>query len=270
MSTNNSNNARELVRNKYGLIASGESCCCGKRTAASTYADVGESYASIDGYVPEADLGLGCGVPTEFAKMKLGDHVLDLGSGAGNDAFIARREVGATGHVFGLDFTPEMIAKAESNRNKLGYDNVEFLHGEIECIPLKDNIIDVVISNCVLNLVPDKKKAFAEIYRVLKPGGHFCVSDIVLVGELPEKMQKAAEFYVGCVAGAIQLDDYLANIENKGFESIEVLNKRTVQIPDEDLLEYLTTEELTAFRQSGTRILSITVRAIRPLTNQND
>lgn len=263
------NNSRELVRNKYGLIASGESNCCGKRTAASTYAEIGKSYASVDGYVPEADLGLGCGVPTEFAEIERGSRVLDLGSGAGNDAFIARREVGETGHVIGLDFTPEMIAKAELNCSKLGYQNVEFRHGEIENIPIEDKSIDVVISNCVLNLIPDKNKAFTEIYRVLKPGGHFCVSDIVLVGLLPEKLQSAAEFYVGCIAGAMQKDLYLKSIEDRGFENVEILKERTVHIPDKDILEYLTTEELADFHSSRIQILSITVKAKRPLDADN-
>lgn len=264
MKTETNQETRELVREKYADIAKGKACCCGTRTAASTYADVGESYAAVDGYVPDADMGLGCGVPTAFAAMRPGQTVLDLGSGAGNDVFIARREVGAEGRVIGVDFTPEMIEKAESNRLKLGYDNVEFRQGEIEDLPVCDAVVDVVISNCVLNLVPDKEQAFSEIFRVLRPGGHFCVSDIVLEGSLPDKMRKAAEFYVGCVAGALQKKDYLQTIKARGFESIEILKERSIQIPDEDLGKYLTAEELSAFRASGTNIQSVTVRARRP------
>ncbi len=269
MKSEKSQDTHELVRTKYADIARGESCCSGMRTAESTYAEVGESYGAVEGYVPEADLGLGCGVPTELAAMAPGQTVLDLGSGAGNDVFIARREVGETGRVIGVDFTPEMIARAEANREKLGYTNVEFRQGAIEDLPVEDGEVDVVISNCVLNLVPDKDRAFVEIFRVLKPGGRFCVSDIVLVGELPEKLRRAAELYVGCVAGAMQRAEYLGVIAKYGFEDIEVAKERSIQLPDADLLEHLTAEELAAFRASGTQILSITVRARRPLGAEN-
>ena len=255
---------RTLVREKYSEIAKGESSCCGKRTAASTYAGMGETYAAVEGYVPEADLGLGCGVPTELAQIKEGDVVLDLGSGAGNDVFIARREVGPEGRVIGVDFSAEMLERARANMKKLGYANIDFLEGEIEALPLADGRVDVVISNCVLNLVPDKSAAFREIHRVLKPGGHFCVSDIVLEGELPEKMRKAAEFQVGCVAGALQRKDYLYAIAEQGFEAIEAVRERAIVIPDADLLEVLTPEELEAFRESGTAITSLTIRASKP------
>lgn len=258
---------KALVREKYGEIASGKSCCCGQRTAASTYSEVGESYATIDGYLAEADLGLGCGVPTEFAGLEAGMTVLDLGSGAGNDVFVARREVGETGRVIGVDFTPAMLERAEENRKKLGYENVEFREGEIEALPVDGCEVDVVISNCVLNLVPDKTKAFGEIYRVLKKGGHFTVSDIVLEGELPEKMRKAAELYVGCVAGALQKEEYFGIIRETGFENVEIPKEREIQIPDEDLLEHLTKEELQSYRSSGTRVLSVTVKARKPEKN---
>lgn len=255
---------RDLVRSKYAEIARGNSCCCGRRTAASAYAEVGETYRVIDGYVAEADLGLGCGVPTELAGIREGDHVLDLGSGAGNDAFIARREVGKGGRVVGVDFTGEMNEQARTNAEKLGFTNVEFLLGEIEDLPLSGGAFDVVISNCVLNLVPNKIKVFSEICRVLKPGGHFCISDVVLEGRLPDKMRRAAEFYVGCVAGALQKADYLAAVAGQGFRSTQVLKEREIRIPDADLLEYLDPGELEEFRRSGTRILSITVKANRP------
>jgi len=257
-------NTRDLVRSKYGEIARGQGCCRGQEESACCYSEVGESYEAIGGYVPEADLGLGCGLPTEFAGIKEGDTVLDLGSGAGNDVFIARRETGASGRVIGVDFTPEMIALAEANRNKLGFSNIEFRRGEIEYLPVEDSSIDVVISNCVLNLVPDKERAFQEIFRVLKPGGHFCVSDIVVEGILPEKMRRAAELYVGCVAGALEKASYLEIIHQQGFEGMELVKEREIQIPDEELRHYLGAEELRSYRESGMRILSVTVRAGRP------
>lgn len=266
MKTESHQETRDLVRGKYSEIARGESCCCGNCSPGTTYSEIGESYAAVKGYVPDADLGLGCGVPTEFAGMGPGQTVLDLGSGAGNDVFIARREVGETGRVIGVDFTPDMIEKAETNRAKLGLENVEFRQGDIEDLPICDGMVDVVISNCVLNLVPDKAKAFSEIHRVLKPGGHFCVSDIVLEGVLPEKLQKAAELYVGCVSGALQKNDYLYHIETLGFESIEILKERAILISDEELGEYLSDDELSTFRASGMKILSVTIRAKRPAT----
>lgn len=259
-----SEETKHLVREKYGDIAQGKSCCCGKRTAASTYADVGEAYERVEGYVPEADLGLGCGIPTEHAGLAPGLTVLDLGSGAGNDVFVARRHVGESGRVIGVDFTPDMLAKAEANRAKLGYTNVEFRQGDIENLPVPEAEIDVVVSNCVLNLVPDKARAFDEIFRVLKPGGRFAVSDIVLEGELPEKMRRAAEFYVGCIAGALQKSAYLGTVEKAGFADIATPKEREIHIPDGDLAEHLSTEELAAFRASGTRVLSVTVTARKP------
>jgi len=255
---------RRLVRDKYADIASGKSGCCGARTAASAYAGVGEDYAQLDGYDPEADLGLGCGVPTKLAALAPGHTVLDLGSGAGNDVFVARRAVGDTGRVIGVDFTPEMVAKAEANRRRLGYGNVEFRQGEIEHLPLAEGEVDVVISNCVLNLVPDKDRAFAEILRVLRPGGHFTVSDIVLEGDLPDAMRGAAELYVGCVSGALQKADYLGTIERTGFDSVRSAREREIRIPDDDLEAHLSDAELVRFRESGTRILSITVTGRKP------
>jgi arsenite methyltransferase len=262
----NAEQTKSLVREKYGEIARGGSDCCGRRTAASTYHEVGESYARLEGYVPAADLGLGCGLPTEHAGLMPGMTVLDLGSGAGNDVFVARREIGPTGRVIGVDFTPAMIAQAEANRVQLGYENVEFLLGEIEDLPLANGLADVVVSNCVLNLVPDKVRAFAEIHRVLKPGGHLCVSDIVLEGALPEKLRRAAELYVGCVAGALERDAYLGIVAMSGFEAVEVVKEREIHLSDADLREHLDEAGLAAYRASGARILSVTLRATRPAT----
>jgi SAM-dependent methyltransferase len=220
-----------------------------------------DDYSCVEGYVPDADLYLGCGMPTEYAALNEGDYVLDLGSGAGNDVFIARRSVGERGKVIGLDMTQEMIDKARQNCDKLGYNNVEFRLGEIEKMPVGGNIIDVVISNCVLNLVPNKQKAFCEIFRVLKPGGHFCISDIVLKGELPAGLQPAAEMYAGCVTGAIQMEDYLSIIEKTGFTNIKVYKEKSIVLPDDLLLNYMSDDELQNYRNSGAAIISITVYA---------
>jgi SAM-dependent methyltransferase len=206
---------KDLVRTKYAEIAlqdkasNAASCCgAGPRTwygpeTSGPNAIFSDDYSALKGYNPDADLGLGCGLPTQFAGINPGDTVLDLGSGAGNDCFVARHETGADGRVIGVDFTPEMIAKAKANAAKLGFQNVEFRQGDIEALPLTSNIVDVVVSNCVLNLVPDKRKAFSEVLRVLKPNGHFSISDVVLRGELPDQLQQAAEMYAGCVSGAL-------------------------------------------------------------------
>jgi len=187
--------------------------------------------------------------------------VLDLGSGAGNDCFVARAIVGETGKVVGIDFTDAMLEKARKNKAKLGFQNVEFVKGDIEDMPLDDNQFDVVISNCVLNLVPDKRKAFAEIRRVLKPGGHFCVSDVVVKGNLPEKLKNDAEMYAGCVSGAIEMQEYLNIIRETGFQSVTVHKQKEVQLPQEILRKYLNEEEIRQFNQKEIGIFSITVAA---------
>ncbi|MDP1993617.1 MAG: arsenite methyltransferase, partial [Ignavibacteria bacterium] len=225
------------------------------------YTVMQDDYHHLDGYVADADLGLGCGLPTEFAAIKKGDVVVDLGSGAGNDVFVARALTGEEGKVIGIDMTKEMIDKANTNNVKLGFKNVEFHLGEIEAMPLDNSIADVVVSNCVLNLVPNKQKAFAEIYRVLKTGGHFCVSDIVIKGELPENLKASAEMYAGCVAGAIQQDDYLHIISTTGFTNVEIKKTKVIDLPDEILKEYLSESELSEYRQSGIGVFSITVTA---------
>ncbi len=265
---NTDNEIKKVVKDKYAEIAirsdikSGCGCGCGSTAGVNKeYSILSDEYASLDGYVPDADLKLGCGVPTEHAGIKQGDTVLDLGSGAGNDVFVARSLVGETGKVIGIDFTPEMIAKAERNKQKLGYKNVEFRPGEIENMPVENNSIDVVISNCVLNLVPDKDKAFSEIFRVLKTGAHFCVSDIVLKGELPENIRKSAAMYAGCIASALQMEDYLYVIKKAGFKNIEVKTEKKISLPDELLLHYVSKEELDKFRKSGSGVYSITVNA---------
>ena len=268
----NSDELKEIVKEKYGRIADRDkkqnaSSCCGSTSCCSSmdYTVFSDDYKNLEGYNADADLGLGCGLPTQFAGIEPGHHVLDLGSGAGNDCFVARAIVGETGKVTGLDFTDAMIAKANVNREKLGYQNVEFIQGDIEDIPLHNGLVDVVVSNCVLNLVPDKDKAFAEIYRVLKPGGHFCVSDVVIKGRIPDKLRQDAEMYAGCVAGAIEQDEYLAIIGKTGFNQPVIHKSKQVEIPDELLTDYMTPDEITAFKNSGTGIFSITVSAYKPL-----
>lgn len=258
---------KEIVKSKYNLIAdqsNDESCCCSKGDSAAwdkDYTIFSENYKKLEGYSEEADLGLGCGLPTQFAQISKGDTVLDLGSGAGNDCFVARAIVGESGKVIGVDFADKMLEKARKNAQTLGYQNVKFIKGDIDQLPIKDETIDVVVSNCVLNLVPDKVKAFAEIHRVLKTGGHFSVSDIVISGTLPEKLLKEAEMYAGCVAGAITNTAYLGIIKSQGFTEIKVPKVKEIHIPDETLVKYLNPDELAKYRNSDIGIFSITVFA---------
>ncbi len=257
-----------IVQKKYGQIAQqslineqtsccGSSSCCGELE----FGMIGDEYTGVKGHNADADLGLGCGIPTQFANIKEGDSVLDLGSGAGNDCFVARAIVGQSGKVTGIDFTDAMLTKARANNAKLGYTNVEFIQGDIEEMPLDDNQFDVIVSNCVLNLVPDKQKAFAEMYRVLKPGGHFCVSDVVIKGELPEKLQKDAEMYVGCVSGASKITDYLKIISNQQFKDIYIHKEKIISIPENVLENYLSKEEIKNLKTGNTGIISITISA---------
>ncbi|MDX1910110.1 MAG: arsenite methyltransferase [Saprospiraceae bacterium] len=259
---------KNMVRDKYAEIAlqsreENAVSCCGSGPA-GTYTIMADNYSSLEGYQPDADLGLGCGLPTQFAHIQPGDVVLDLGSGAGNDAFVARAETGAAGKVIGVDFTPAMINRARENAEKLGFHNVEFRQGDIEDLPVSGQSVDVVVSNCVLNLVPDKERVFAEIMRVLRPGGHFSISDVVLSGKLPDALRDAAEMYAGCVSGAVQMDEYLGLIRNAGFENVVVQKQKPILIPDEILLEYLSEAELNAFTAAKTGIFSITVYAEKP------
>jgi len=262
----NDEQIKEMVKQKYGEIALQDketaSCSCAPSCCSSeVYTMMSEDYSQLDGYNPDADLNLGCGLPTQFAKIKKGDVVIDLGSGAGNDCFIARAETGETGKVIGIDFTPAMIEKARINAEKRGFINVTFRQGDIEKIPVTANAADVVVSNCVLNLVPNKKAVFKEIFRVLKVGGHFSISDIVLVGELPKKLQEAAEMYAGCVAGASQKNDYLSFIEQAGFKNITLQKETSILIPDDVLKNYLTEKEIEIYKTNPTIIRSITVYA---------
>ncbi|GLB51600.1 arsenite S-adenosylmethyltransferase [Neptunitalea chrysea] len=266
----NEQELKQVVKERYARIAEqgkaeNAASCCGATTPSNkVYNIMMDDYSETGGYIEDADLGLGCGLPTHFAKIKKGDTVIDLGSGAGNDCFVARHETGVEGKVIGIDFTLAMINKARINAEKLGFNNVEFREGDIDDMPVNNNVADVVVSNCVLNLVPNKQKVINEIFRVLKPGGHFSISDIVLVGELPDALHKDAEMYAGCVAGAIQKVDYLKAIEDAGFSEISLQKEKTITIPDDILEKYLSEKEITDFNNGTTGIFSITVYAEKP------
>jgi len=258
---------KTMVKDQYSKIAlqdkqTNESSCCGATACCTEVSSImADDYKDLKGYNPEADLGLGCGLPTQFAKIKKGDVVIDLGSGAGNDCFIARAETGETGKVIGIDMTEAMINRARVNTEKLNYHNVEFRLGEIESMPVPSNAADVIVSNCVLNLVPDKRKAFQEIHRVLKPGGHFSISDIVISGKLPEKVMQTAELYAGCVSGGIPKDEYMNIIKELGFENITIQKEKRVTVPDDVLANYLSADEIQQYKDSGAGVFSITVYA---------
>lgn len=265
---------KEIVRQKYSEIAlqdkeTNQASCCGSGACTTeVYNIMTDDYTELNGYKKEADLGLGCGLPTQFAKIKTGDLVIDLGSGAGNDCFVARAETGESGKVIGIDFTEAMISKARKNAETLGFHNVEFRQGDIENIPVNDGIADVIVSNCVLNLVPDKAKVFQEIYRVLKPGGHFSISDVVLTGDLPKELQISAEMYAGCVSGAIQKDDYLKLIKDAKFEGLSIQKAKQIQLPDDILSQYLDIQQLSDYKAGKFGIESITVFASKPATTK--
>lgn len=270
METRTDEELKEIVRAKYAEIAlqdkeTNTASCCGSGCCSTeVYNIMSEDYTQLGGYAADADLGLGCGLPTEFAQIWPGDTVIDLGSGAGNDCFIARAITGEKGKVIGIDFTPAMIDKARANAEKLGYNNVEFRQGDIEQMPVTAGVADVIVSNCVLNLVPNKNKVMKEIFRVLKPGGHFSISDVVLVGDLPDALKQTAEMYAGCISGAIQKEAYLAIIRNNGFTDITIQKEKPITIPHDILQAYLPEAEIEAFNTSGPGIYSITVYAARP------
>lgn len=263
---------KKTVKEKYGQISGqsreeNASSCCGSGCGCDTvdYSIFADDYSGVEGYSSDADLGLGCGLPTEYAHIKKGDTVVDLGSGAGNDCFVARQLTGENGRIIGLDMTEEMVEKARKNASKLNFDNVSFVLGDIEEMPLNDDLADVVVSNCVLNLVPDKGIAFKETYRIIRPGGHFSISDVVTRGDLPEPLKEDAEMYAGCVAGAIDINDYLAIIEETGFTNVTVQKQKKITLPEEILVKYMSEDEIEAFKESETGIFSITVYGEKPV-----
>ncbi len=254
---------KDTVKEKYAeIVETNKSCGCGcgsDFTFPDGSTDFSKDYSNLGGYEKDADYNLGCGIPTGFVNIKEGDTVVDLGAGAGNDVFVARRLVGETGKVIGIDMTEAMIKKANENKQKLGYKNIDFRLGDIENIPVDDNAADIVISNCVMNLVPDKEKAFAEVYRILNKTGKFSISDIVVTGNLPDKLRKSAELYVGCVAGAIDKQEYINAIKKAGFINVKVVEEKKYILPEGLVKQYLSQEEYDLYITSNAEILSITV-----------
>jgi arsenite methyltransferase len=272
---------KKTVRDRYGNIAAqGGSCCVPSTPKASCCGDQNlvENISMSIGYsakdlqsVPEgANLGLGCGNPVALASLKEGETVIDLGSGGGFDCFLAARQVGKSGRVIGVDMTPEMLDKARENARKGDYSNVEFRLGEIENLPAADNVADIIISNCVINLSPDKGRVFQESFRVLKPGGRLMVSDIVLLHELPKAIMDSVAAYTGCVAGALLKDDYLGAMRQAGFQEIKIINETF--FPVEDLLIHPAAKGIGAdsdtekdmAKQLSASVASIKVYAVKP------
>ncbi len=264
------------VRERYGKIASkGKSCnapatsCCGGSPASAISQKVGYSAEELKGIPEEANLGLGCGNPVALASLKEGETVLDLGSGAGIDCFLAANTVGEKGRIIGVDMTPEMLDKARQNAQKGHYTNVEFRLGEIENLPAADGSADVIISNCVINLSPDKKRVFREAYRVLKSGGRLMVSDIVLLHPLPKELKNSVDAYIGCVAGAVPKDDYLAAIRDAGFQDIAVKGETTFSpdyLADDSVQEIARTLDISSddLKKLASCAASVKVYAIKP------
>jgi len=269
---------RKVVRKGYAQVArSGSSCCapqnpcCG---ATNVTADISKKIGYTDEdiqSVPEgANLGLGCGNPVALASLKEGDIVLDLGSGAGFDCFLAANSVGKTGKVIGTDMTPEMVEKARENAHKGGYENVEFRLGEIENLPVADNYVDVIISNCVINLSPDKGRVFQEAFRVLKPGGRLMVSDMVLVSELPDSIKNSVAAYIGCLAGAIMQDEYVEAIKAAGFKQVRIVDETSLATdytPEDPIVQALVNDSGISradLKRLGSSIRSIKVQAVKP------
>jgi arsenite methyltransferase len=265
---------REIVKEKYGQAAlrvtTGGSSCCGASASLDSCCDPITSNlydASQTGQIPEEAVlaSLGCGNPTALAKLNPGETVLDLGSGGGIDVLLSARRVGPAGKAYGLDMTDEMLVLAGENKRKSGIENVEFLKGEIEKIPLPDNSVDVVISNCVINLSADKDKVLSEAYRVLKPGGRFAVSDVVVRGDVPEQVRRSMEMWVGCIAGALHDHEYIAKLAKAGFASIDIEPTRVYNI--EDARQFLAGEGLdvdTIAPQVENKFMSAFIRAVKP------
>ncbi len=273
----NDSEIKVLVKESYGKIArTGGSCCptkgscCGTLPPEEISKNIGYSEEEMNAVPQGANLGLGCGNPIALASIKEGETVLDLGSGAGFDSFLAANRVGPTGKVIGVDMTPEMINRARENADKGSYSNVQFVPGELEDLPVEDNSVDIVISNCVINLVPDKKKVFKEVFRVLKPGGRLMVSDLVLRQKLPLSIENSIEGYVGCISGAVMKDVYLDAIGSAGFGDVEVIEESPFSLDffvsdstDQaiDQSPKMSAEEVNGFADS---VSSIKVRAIKP------
>ena len=257
---------KKLVQEVYGEIAQSQAtgcgcgCSCGDSTDnASKDLAFNDDYTDLEGYNPDADLNLGCGIPIYIVDILPGQTVVDLGSGAGNDCFVAGRLVGEQGLVIGVDMTKSMIELAKENAEKLGVSNVKFRLGDIEDLPITAKKADVVISNCVINLVPDKAAAFNEIRRVLKPGGYFSISDVVVEGIIPEVLREHANFYAACVTGAVSLKEYLYLIEQAGFKNVGVRKRKRLELPDSLLRDILNDVEYRLYQEAEIGIYSVTV-----------
>ena len=269
---------RKTVREGYAQVAKSgssccapqSSCCCSSNAATDISKKIGYSDQDIESVPDGANLGLGCGNPVALASLKEGEVVLDLGSGAGFDCFLAANIVGKTGKVIGVDMTPEMIEKARENARKGGYTNVEFRLGEIENLPTADNYVDAIISNCVINLSPEKDRVFRDAFRVLKPGGRLMVSDIVLMSELPDSIKKSVAAYVSCVAGAAMKDEYMENIKSAGFREVTIVDEATfptdyaVKDPAIQALANDFGISKADLKKLGGSIKSIKVHAVKP------
>ncbi len=268
---------RKTVREEYARVARGNSSCCGTpntccgaSTAEKISKEIGYSEDDLSAVPDGANLGLGCGNPTAMASLKEGETVLDLGSGAGFDCFLAANRVGKGGHVIGVDMTPDMLEKARANARKGGYDNVEFRLGEIENLPVADNSVDVIISNCVINLSPDKIRVFEEAYRVLKPGGRLMVSDIVLLNKLPDFVRESVAGYVGCISGAILKNDYINSIAGRGFRDVKIIDETPFPIDcmanDPTAQAIIKEKKMTAaeIRDIENSVISVKVSAVKP------
>lgn len=262
---------RKSVRENYARIArESKSCCCQSTQAEDISKSIGYSDEELESVPEDANLGLGCGNPVALASLKEGEIVLDLGAGAGFDVFLAANRVGNSGRVIGVDMTPEMVGKARANALNGGYENVEFRLGEIENIPAADSSVDVITSNCVINLSPDKQRVFKDALRVLKPGGRLMVSDIVLLKELPDAIKQSVAAYVGCVAGALMKDDYLKAIREAGFQDVNVLDETLFPI---DCISYDSTTKAVIDKLKANRediensVASIKVKAMKPGQN---
>jgi arsenite methyltransferase len=267
---------KKFVKEGYARVAiqqktccASTSCCSGAASAVDISRNVGYSETEMNAVPEGANLGLGCGNPVALASLKEGDVVLDLGSGAGFDAFLAAQKVGKTGRVIGVDMTPEMLAKARENARGGKYTNVEFRQGDIEKLPVEDNSVDMIISNCVINLSPDKKSVFEEAFRVLRPGGRLMVSDLVLVKALPRAIQESVEAYVGCLAGAVKKDEYIKFIKLAGFQDVNVISQSN--FPIEAMANDITAQVVKnnpqinskEIKDAGDAVASIKISAIK-------
>jgi len=269
---------RKVVREGYAQVAKGGSSCCAPQSTCCGTTNVATNISKRIGYtdediqsVPEgANLGLGCGNPVAVASLKEGEVVLDLGSGAGFDCFLAANIVGKSGKVIGVDMTPEMIEKARENARKGNFENVDFRLGEIENLPIADNHVDAIISNCVINLSPDKDRVFHEAFRVLKPGGRLMVSDIVLVSELPDSIKNSVAAYIGCLAGATMKDEYIKAIKSAGFKQVNIIDQTSFSAdyaPNDPIVQTLANDSGISqadLKKLGSSIRSIRVHATKP------